>query len=370
MAWSTNKIWGTSGSWGNSTGYDWSNTEQVGPDSFATFGCQNFQPNPPTPDNVAADVTINRQGYTSTNVTMPDGQSVEFWSFTDGGSWNSPVSFPSPTIRVRQGQIVHTNFSANHGTHTIHHHAIEPTTFNDGVGHTSFEVRGSYTYQWRPAHAGTYFYHCHKNTTLHFEMGMYGLLIVDPASGQKRLYDPDPNDTNAVDTTYDVEATWVVDDVDPTWRSLDHDAGLCGADVGLNIFRPKYFMITGVPNNKTTTDSRAVVNMKVGQRLLIRHVNASYSVVRQTITGLDAQLVGVDGRALRTNAALGDFGAPYTVAAGTPLLSTSAQRHDLLVKPTVKGQYRVRMEFLHWITGALQTAAGGTGIADTYINVT
>jgi FtsP/CotA-like multicopper oxidase with cupredoxin domain len=272
-------------------------------------------------------------------------------------------------MRVRQGQIIHTGFSANHGTHTIHHHAIEPTTFNDGVGHTSFEVRNSYTYQWRPAHAGTYFYHCHKNTVLHFEMGMYGLLIVDPASGQKRLYDPDPADVGGVDTTYDVEALWVMDDVDPTWRSLDHDAGLCGQDVGLNNFRPKYFMITGVPNNKTTTDSRVVINMKVGQRLLIRHVNASYSVVHQTITGLDAQVVGVDGRALRTNPALGDFATPYTVPAGTPLESSSAQRYDLLVKPTVKGQYRVRMEFLHWITRNLQTAAGGTGIADTYINV-
>lgn len=385
----TKLAWG-GGDWGGGSdgGFDFSGTAIDGPDDFETFGCQVFDADPATPDLVTADITLSREGMDSVNVTMPDGRDVEFWVFTgtdssssnDGwshdsgwssdGGWSSGTTFPSPIIRVRQGQIIHTGLDSHHGTHTIHHHGIEPTTFNDGVGHTSFEVGNSYYYQWRPKHAGTYFYHCHKNTTLHFEMGMYGPLIVDPASGEQRLYDSDPNDVNPVDTSYDVEALWAVDDVDPRWRSLDHDAGLCGEDVGLNDFRPKYFMISGVPNSKTATDSRVAINMQVGQRLLIRHVNASYSVVRQTITGLDAQIVGIDGRPLRTNPALGDFSTPVAVPAGMSFESTTAQRYDLLVTPTAPGQYRVRMEFLHWITRQLQTQAGGSGIADTYINVT
>jgi hypothetical protein len=42
---------------------------------------------------------------------------------------------------------------------------------------------------------------------------------------------------------------WVLDDMDPRWHRLtdqDHDVGLCGDDNRLNVFQPKYFLLTGV----------------------------------------------------------------------------------------------------------------------------
>lgn len=339
--------------------------------TFDTFGCNVANGQPATPDNLTPDVTIGRRAIDVIQKPMPDGTNLEYWAFRDtiaGGAGTTPAAL----MRVRQNQIVHTDFGpTNTGTHTIHHHGIEPTPMNDGVGHTSFEVSGRYTYQWKPAYAGTYFYHCHKNTVLHFQNGMWGGLIVDPASGLKRLYDPVAGDTNSVDTTYDVEAIWAVHDADPVFHNgIPHDAGLCGGDYGLHNFRPKYFLINGVGHPTTLTAPGVVVNMRVNQRLLVRLINASYSVIRTTITGLGAQIVGCDGRRMCTNPALGDFSTPITVAAGSPIISTSAVRYDLLIKPTAVGTYNVQHEFLQWITGVRDTRAGGTGIAQTVINVT
>lgn len=138
---------------------DFSNTGVAGEQTYDTFSCNVWHENPDTPDLVRPDVRFTRQVYSSAKVTMPDGRDVRFWGFLDpessGPDGDKP--FPSPLIRVRQGQIVHTTLKAGKNTHTIHHHGIDPTTFNDGVGHLSFEVSGDYTYQWCPAYAGTYF---------------------------------------------------------------------------------------------------------------------------------------------------------------------------------------------------------------------
>ncbi len=89
--------------------------------------------------------------------------------------------YPGPTLRVPRGAIFHSDTACQGPPpHTIHWHGIEPTPMNDGVGHCSFEVEGHYIYQWQPSFIGTYFYHCHRNTMMHFEYGLAGFMLFDP----------------------------------------------------------------------------------------------------------------------------------------------------------------------------------------------
>lgn len=321
--------------------------------------CYVYPGAPSTPGLTNPDIVFRRGIYMEGSMAMDDGNNVRIWGFTDpdagggggmggmGGGGMMGGEFPSPAIRVRQGQIVHTELSVDGmmWLHTIHHHGIEPSQENDGVGHTSWDVDGTYIYQWRPAFAGTYFYHCHTNTVLHAEMGMYGALIVDPPEGPGRVFQNGP--------TYDLEVVWACDEIDSSWHSLSWDAGTCGGDAGLNELNPDYFIITGVDGAQSALTAPGVaVQMNRGQRLLARYINAGYHPQRIHFGGLTASVVSSDGRALPN---------PVQV---TELEAHSAERYDCIFAPTEAGVYEVTVEFLHWITLEVM------GTARTRITVT
>jgi FtsP/CotA-like multicopper oxidase with cupredoxin domain len=327
------------------------------PQEYDTFGCHPFENDPSTPDRIARQVFVRRQ-VADWNVNMKDGTQLQFWGFKDPDISGSDSPWPSKIIRVKQGQIFHCEFKPSKGAHTIHWHGIEPTPMNDGVGHTSFEVKSSYTYQWCAHQAGTYLYHCHKNTVLHFEMGMYGVLIIDPVTkspdtnNPNYLYDPLPGDSAPGITAgapYSAESILVFDDVDPRWHKLDHNAGMCGDDVGLDKFNPKYFLINGVHNGRSQTDTKTVTKAIAGRNVLLRLANASYSRLYVTLP-FNCYIVEVDGRPLRTNAAKGWFSSPEYKSAGSVIEVGVAQRYAIWVPKIAAGSHSVTGEFKHWIT--------------------
>lgn len=345
---------------------------------FEEFGCAVPGASPPTPDRVEPDVSFfrrvrrrndPRQGRSDSAILMPDGQTVTVWVFTNDESDVPP--FPSDIIRVREGQVVHTTMSPSHGTHTIHHHGIEPTPMNDGVGHTSFEVDGGvlpgeYSYQWYASTAGTYHYHCHKNTILHFEIGMYGSLIIDPPTGQGTVYR-----RNEI-IPYDVEAIWVTDDFDNRLHiqaeEEGHSVGLVcpfdPVDWGQNRFDPEYFIVSGVPAPLTETHSGIVRNVQTGQRLLIRFTNAAYGLTSIRLNGLRSEIIANDGRTLG-RAPKDAYSEPIPLAAGEPWELSTASRVDMLVEPRRPGDFRVDFEFEKaWV------GRGEVVTASTWIHVT
>lgn len=315
--------------------------------------CYVYPATPATPGKVTPNISFQRGIYMNGSMRMDDGNSVTIWGFTDGGGEMASGSFPSPMIRVTEGQIVHTVLTVGMmWMHTIHHHGIEPSMENDGVGHHSWDVTGgTYTYQWLASTAGTYFYHCHTNTVLHAEMGMYGALIVDPKptagdpAGTKRAFYNGPK--------YDVEAIWACDEIDPAWHNNSWSAGTCGGDLGFNNLNPKYFIITGVDGaNSALTSTKVAVNMKLGQTLLVRYINAGYYPQKIDFGGLTGSVIASDARPLP---------AAWST---TSIEASAAERYDCIIKPTTTGTWTVSVQYLHWITGAV------LGTARTRINVT
>jgi len=293
--------------------------------------------NTPALDN-NPDVVFQRSVDMNIPVTMDDGNVVNMWGFADGGSgmdgMGGGATFPSAAMRVTEGDVVHTQLNVGMMLwHTIHHHGIEPEYRSDGVGHISFDVNGQYTYQWRPAHAGTYFYHCHTNTVLHAEMGMYGALIVDPPEGQGTLFSGGP--------TYDVEAFWVVDEIDSSWHNLDWTAGSCGGDVGLNELNPDYFVITGVDGSGNSAMNAPPISATVqrGQKLLARYICAGYHPQRMRFGGLTGTIYASDGRPLPNSKQV------------TEINAVSAERYDIIFEPTQRGTYLIETDIIDWITG-------------------
>ncbi|MBD3669811.1 MAG: multicopper oxidase domain-containing protein [Gammaproteobacteria bacterium] len=288
------------------------------------------------PNLVSPDVVYQRGIDMDIPMTMDDGNVVTMWGFTDGGGgMGGGGTFPSPAMRVRQGQIVHTVLDVNMmWAHTIHHHGIEPHYYSDGVGHITWDVQGaSYTYQWRPAHAGTYFYHCHTNTVLHAEMGMYGALIVDPPEGIGTLYSGGP--------TYDTELFWVVDEIDSNWHRLAWDAGTCGGNVGLHSLNPDYFIITGVDGSGSTAMNAAAISgtFQRGTKVLARYICAGYHPQRIRFGGLTGTVHISDGRVL-----------PNAIQA-TELRAHSGERYDVIFDLDTRGEYIIETDIIHWVSG-------------------
>ena len=312
---------------------------------------------------------------------FPDGAEFEIWSFEDERSGRR---FPAPLVRIDEGKIAHLKLEPSKRVHTIHLHGMEPDPRNDGVGHTSFEVTGSYTYQWRPeagepgnANAGaggTYFYHCHVNTVLHVQMGMVGAMIIDPVVHQDFPVPPGARRSFVDGPLYDIatEAMLIPFAVDPRWHELNHAAGLSGEDVGLDRFEPRNFYVLGGalagPRSRGDVDFPTQLRVNAagnGFPTLLRVLNANYfpAVLRFTDTAgrpVDppmAELIAHDGRAFRDTRIPGGPSRPVRDV-GNPLFTNvlafgAAERYDMLLRPPGPGTFVARFEWFHWVTGRL-----------------
>ncbi|GAB3529257.1 multicopper oxidase domain-containing protein [Arthrobacter monumenti] len=336
---------------------------------------QNQEENPVTEYWEQPDVSIELDVFRR-DLRFDDGAVHEIMSFNDDAG---DRAFPGPLIRLKEGQLFHGTTHPSKGPHTTHWHGLEPDPRNDGVGHTSFEIEGQYTYQWLPevgwpgdpnlGSAGTYFYHCHVNTTLHVQLGMFGPLIIDPVvhpvfpvteGVTRRIFIDGPE--------YDIDTETLIApySVDPRWHDYNHAEGLSGEDVGLNNFRPTHFYLLGgeLAHRPGGEHVWSLQNMRAnvagGDRAptLLRLLNCSYSPNTMRFTDSNgkpvkmAELISHDGRAFRETSRYGPCRpchfTDYPMMTSI-VTSGAAERYDMLLHPPEAGTYYLTMDFHNWI---------------------
>jgi len=125
---------------------------------------------PPLQPGNSVDVHIES---TDTSVAIANGVDYQAWTFGD--------SVPGPVIHVRQGQTVNVTYT-NKGTmeHSLDFHsAITPPNLH----YAELKPGESMTYSFVAKVPGAFLYHCGTPPVLlHIANGMYGAIIVDPAT--------------------------------------------------------------------------------------------------------------------------------------------------------------------------------------------
>ena len=150
-------------------------------------------------------LTIDRQ---SVNVTGKPVQSLTI---------NGQV--PGPTLRFKEGEdvTIHVTNRLREDT-SVHWHGLLLPGQMDGVpglnGYPGIKPGQTYTYRFKIRQAGTYWYHSHSGTQE--QAGLYGALVIDPAT---------PDVVQAARDYVVVLSDFTSEDSDEILRNLKNDAG-------------------------------------------------------------------------------------------------------------------------------------------------
>jgi FtsP/CotA-like multicopper oxidase with cupredoxin domain len=276
--------------------------------------------------------------------TMADGRRLYTFSFGDASD-HQPIDpagpaveevmankalkaqLPAPLITLREGQELYltmTNVTMVlrpdlFDPHSVHWHGFpNAAPIFDGLPEPSptANMGASFTYYYKAAHPGTYFYHCHVEAAEHMQMGMIGNLWVTPKQNVPAnnsygfpYYAYNDGDGS---TGYDVEVPIQLTGMDSTF----HDASENIAPLPFADMQDDYSMINGRgypdtinPNpisNQAETPFDAqitptIIEATAGERILLRVSNVSttdmYSIA--TTLGVPMHVVGRGAALLR-----------------------------------------------------------------------
>ena len=235
----------------------------------------------------------------------------------------SNAKFPAPTITFQEGDEVWmalTNVGMIHrpdlfDMHSVHWHGYpNASAIFDGVPQASATIQmgSTFTYYYKVNDPGTYMWHCHVEATEHMEMGMLGMLSVQPRQngtpktvGAKTFTKFAYNDGDG-STGYDKEFSLQLGGVDSNFHEL-HDlvqplpflelkadyAQLNGRGYPMTTIENQAEMTKADNSPSLSQQLHSVVRANAGDRVLLRLSNLSIDAYfTLTALGLPMRVVG------------------------------------------------------------------------------
>jgi FtsP/CotA-like multicopper oxidase with cupredoxin domain len=107
-------------------------------------------------------------------------------SHPDTGVWAYDESVPGPEIRLRQGETLRVKVDNRLPQDTtVHWHGIRLPNAMDGAAYVTqppIQPGDTFTYEFAPPDAGTFWYHPHIHSAEQVGRGLMGALIVEEAN--------------------------------------------------------------------------------------------------------------------------------------------------------------------------------------------
>ncbi|WP_259778479.1 multicopper oxidase family protein [Aliiroseovarius crassostreae] len=194
--------------------------------------------------------------------------------------WGYEGGVPGPELRLKQGgRLVRQLVNELPQATSVHWHGVRVPNAMDGVpGMTQQAVApgDTFTYDFTPPDAGTFWYHSHNQSTEQIARGLYGVLIVDEA---------DP-----LDVDHDISV--VLDD----WRLSETGAITDDFD------RMHDWTHAGrIGNFPTAALSPQLSQLRQHDRLRLRLVNTAVDRIMVVgLHGMTGAIVALDGMPLKT----------------------------------------------------------------------
>ena len=220
--------------------------------------------------------------------------------------WCYGGSVPGPEIRLRQGERLQVTVENRLPQDTtVHWHGLRIPNAMDGapdVTQPPIQPEDSFTYQFAPPDAGTFWYHPHAHSAEQVGRGLMGPLIIE---------EPEP-------LLVDRDVVWVLDDF-----RLQDDASIAGG------FGNRMEMsMSGRIGNTVTINGRVPDRFQVrsGERVRLRLINAAPArIFGLEFRGHRPLLVAFDGQPVE----------PHAPEGGRVVLGP-AMRTDLILDMTGK----------------------------------
>lgn len=248
----------------------------------------------------------------------------------DAYAFNGQV--PGPTIRFREGDHVRIDvINRLPETTTVHWHGLILPNVMDGpamITQAPIKDGQMYRYEFTAVQSGTYLYHSHDHVDRQQALGLYGALIVDPATDDPSL---------AADHEYTLQIQeWLIRE-GLTYPSMPMDGG-----------QPNFFTFNGKAFPATDT-----IRMKVGETLKVRMIGSNNGFIHPIhIHGGPFAVVARDGQTLPPAARfLAD-----TINIGP------GQRYDVIWKALKPGKWLIHCHIGHHTTNNNVETNGGGGL--------